>query len=860
MEEIQSHDLEILNSVEKENNILIKKTFGNKIDNVKLRNYSIQCQIDLDGYVIGFFNHGRELNHYDFLKSFFKLRFLTLNSVKLKKIDFLKELKNLNTLDLGENEIMNIECLKGNKELSSLYLGYNSISDLSVIRELKKLKILSLTHNNISNIIYLNDLTYLNELNLSTNNFIDISHLKNCTNLYSLNISYNRIQGIEYLIKLKNLEALDLRAINLTDLEFIKYLPNLNYIRFDGNHISNPQEKVYEQGLDAIRNYFKQLDEQGSDFLYEAKIILVGEPEAGKTTLMKKILDAEYQVPNNEEKETIGITVEKFPFKHPQKQDINITAHIWDFGGQNIQYTMHQFFFTPDSLYILLLHDRKENTDYDYWFNIIRVLGEGSPVIVVLNEVNKLGLPNFDFSTYKNRYNDLNMMKLEVDFSKNDGRLEVLMNYIKENICCLGGIGKTMPKQWIPIREEMESLSVKNHITYSDFIEICNKHKLTGQEDQKYLASTFHSLGVFLHFSNDSSLFNTIFTNPQWVVTALYTILKDKELQKNNGLFTKEKIFNLWGKEYTDIEKNELISLMLKDKFDLCYKIGNGTETENQYIFPQLISGEIPKEALEFKYTDCLRFRIGYNFMPKGIFSRLIVRLSDYIYKEKDKGIVWRKGVMLKYKDCKALLKEDINKQGGKVIDIAIWGDTFEKKEFLIIIKRELLSINATFNNLKIEELVPCICSECKVKETPYFYEYLLLKKYKDLGDEFIKCNENSQLEKVKVSVLLDGYEYYTKKFVELKSGNTYITINKGISSANKEINVSSSDEQSKNKINKLQLWTAIIGFITIVISLLLFIFKDIIFKKDEFQPRKGIINTEQQVKDTLVKDSAKQR
>ncbi|OQY02096.1 MAG: hypothetical protein B6I26_01855 [Desulfobacteraceae bacterium 4572_130] len=32
----------------------------------------------------------------------------------------------------------------------------------------------------------------------------------------------------------------------------------------------------------------------------------------------------------------------------------NFKAHIWDFGGQQIQYMLHQFFLTSDCLYVLM--------------------------------------------------------------------------------------------------------------------------------------------------------------------------------------------------------------------------------------------------------------------------------------------------------------------------------------------------------------------------------------------------------------------------------------------------------------------------------------------------------------------------
>ena len=57
-------------------------------------------------------------------------------------------------------------------------------------------------------------------------------------------------------------------------------------------------------------------NEQDYEYVFEAKLILVGEPEAGKTSLVKKLLDPESPL-NKEEPLTKGIDIMQwiFPYK-----------------------------------------------------------------------------------------------------------------------------------------------------------------------------------------------------------------------------------------------------------------------------------------------------------------------------------------------------------------------------------------------------------------------------------------------------------------------------------------------------------------------------------------------------------------
>jgi internalin A len=81
---------------------------------------------------------------------------------------------------------------------------------------------------------------------------------------------------------------------------------------------------------------------------------------------------------------THSIAIRELSLKCVRKE---VRARAWDFGGQEILHSTHQFFLTERSLYLLVLEPRTglAQRDAEYWLKLIETQASGSPVIVVLN-------------------------------------------------------------------------------------------------------------------------------------------------------------------------------------------------------------------------------------------------------------------------------------------------------------------------------------------------------------------------------------------------------------------------------------------------------------------------------------------
>ena len=707
------------------------------------------------------------------LKDLKKLTTLYLGHTKVTDVTTLKSLKKLTTLDLRNNNLTDVSTtLKDLKELTTLDLRNNNLTNVSILKDLKRLTTLDLRNNNLTNVSILKDLKGLTTLDLRNNNLTNVSTLKNLIGLTTLDLSHTKVTDISTLKNLIGLMTLDLSHTQVIDVSILKDLKHLRSINIQNSHVreipvclldhnldievnnayrpdcinltGNPIEipplDIVKQGKQAMRNYYAQITAQGGvEKLYEAKIIIVGEAGSGKTTLLKKLQDPTLGLPNTHS--TLGVEVKEGQvFEHPTDPNITLRANLWDFGGQEIQYQLHQYFITPDSLYILVADNRKQHTRWDYWLQIISLLGGACPVLVVLNHHDAYSeANNFPMEKCKTHFSTLTIDHRDIDFKQNDGRWAVLQQTICTTLATLPLVNKSVPKLWKPLREALVAARKKhNYIHIKDYFSLCPKG-LDTEEDRLAALNYFHCIGIVLHFSQDENLQDIVFLNPNWITQALYSALDGDNKDLKNGRFSKQWLFDFWSthtNQYTYDERGYLLRLMLKDNFDICYAID-----QQQYIVPLLLPDTKPNYTWEIRHN--LGFRIQYPFMPAGIITRLIVRMHELIQDQ----LAWLEGVILEHKDwqCQAqIIQQKDFKSGLMYIDIRVSGATLDHKKTLMShIRSHIDHIHKTsFQNMPCTELIVCNCDMCLDLDEPHYFSMDELQEYIAAGKLKIECRK----------------------------------------------------------------------------------------------------------------------
>ncbi|XGW00080.1 MAG: COR domain-containing protein [Leptolyngbya sp. BL-A-14] len=657
------------------------------------------------------------------------------------------QLTNLQSLSLSSNRLSTLpESLTQLTNLQSLDLNFNGLSTLpESIAQLTNLQSLNLSNNELNTLPEsIAQLTNLQSLNLSNNGLSTLPEsLTQLTNLQFLNLSFNGLSMLpESLAQLTNLQSLYLRFNELSTLpESIAQMESLKKLDLRGNpvpippEILGPKESYGGSGdLKTILNFYFQVhDPVETEPLYEAKLLIVGEGGAGKTSLAKKLEDEDYDL-DSQEKSTEGIEVIRWGFPLPNGQEFRV--NIWDFGGQEIYHATHQFFLTKRSLYALVADIRQENTDFYYWLNVVELLSDNSPVIIIKNEKQDRQCP-INERQLRGEFTNLKET-LTTNLQTRRG-LDDIKAAIQLYLSLLPHIGTPLPKIWVRVRSALENYAQHcNYITDEKYFELCRQNGFTDKPNMLQLSHYLHDLGVCLHFQDDDLLKKTIILKPEWGTTAVYKVLDTKKVKDNYGRFTRNDLTEIWSDdEYAEM-CGELLHLMMR--FKLCYEIRN---QPNHYISPQLLS--IDQPSYDWHTENNLILRYKYDFMPKGILTRLIVEMHRSIEQQ---TLVWKTGVVLSNKRARAEVIEYYHKG-----EITVRVSGSDKKGWLSIINHEFNKIHDSYERLQYDKLVPCNCTTCNGIQEPHTYPLeTLLKFWQDRRQ--IQCQKSYEM--VDVPRLID--------------------------------------------------------------------------------------------------------
>ncbi len=536
--------------------------------------------------------------------------------------------------------------------------------------------------------------------------------IKDLSSLRELRFTHNCLKTLPDDIGwLHQLKILDLSCNRLTVLPETLYQLSLKQLELDGNPgLQIPESLLKGRPEEILRYYFESRDEKGGPLL-ELKLLLVGSGKVGKTTLLKQLADEE---PDANESETHSIAIRKLTLRCNRGR---VRVHAWDFGGQEILHSTHQFFLTERSLYLLVLEPRMglAQRDAEYWLKLIETQGGRSPTIVVLNWSHE-------------RYWQVDKVKLLrkfpfiVDFIATDalfgkGIEELRRTILKTVEDRMQDVWLPFPGRWRKIKYAVAGMD-ENFFTYKRYAELCEKFGESDPAAQTDLAGILHALGLALYFGKDPRLHDTRVLNPRWVTGGVYAVIRASFVAENDGqlavrdmplvLQKAEEQKAIKASDYP-VETHRFI-LELMRAFQLCYAsevgkdelVGRASDKEElkpvRYLVPELLP-EFEPEMNEKWEKAPVHLRYRYEVLLPGLLPRFIVRTHPL----SDGAPHWRHGVVLRHAEAKALIRAESDRQELHVF--VQDGDAETQRVLVAMVRRELEMLHADMKIQPVEEL-----------------------------------------------------------------------------------------------------------------------------------------------------------
>ena len=506
-----------------------------------------------------------------------------------------------------------------------------------------------------------------------------------------------------------------------------------------------PPEILKQSGKEIISYILSQQSDAPKDYFNESKMVIVGQGHVGKSSILNRLIRHTY----TEIETTEGIDITSWVFR---KNGQSYKLNVWDFGGQEIYHSTHQFFLTERSLY-LLVWDALAEDEYgriDYWLKTIQSLADNSPIIIVVNKCDSdIGrIRRLDEDEYMERYPQIK--KIVYVSCKDNLGINGLRNSIKNLAITLPLMKTSWLSSWMNVRKKLEQTSKeRNFITYVEYLDIC-KIEGINVDEAKSLIKYLNDLGIVLYYHDDSLLKNLVILSSEWGTDAVYKVLDEQEqyLKGRNGILYYDDLSVIWSdtKLYPPERYPYLLNLM--KKFQLIFEVADST-----YLIAELLDNKAINLRHDFPYGETLSFRYEYDFIPAGIMTRFIVSASQYLETIDGVKQCWKKGAYLCFRTAFALVRLHDN-VAERYVEIKVSGSLpRDRQELLTLIRTNFENINNQFNQINIAERIPCICSpECK-----FLFDYKKLLFAERKGKQTIECHDT--FENVNIRKLLDGVE-----------------------------------------------------------------------------------------------------
>ncbi|HEY4423166.1 MAG TPA: COR domain-containing protein, partial [Pyrinomonadaceae bacterium] len=579
----------------------------------------------------------------------------------------------------------------------------------------------------------LGQLTQLQMLDLTSNQLTALPEsLGQLTQLQTLYLVSNQLTALpEWFGQLAQLQYLYLQYNELTELpETLVHLDHLEVLRLNDNPLNPELAAAYSEGLDAVKRYLRAKAE-AQVVLNEAKLILIGEGEVGKSCLLGALRNDRWE---EDRLTTHGIEIKSVKVTD-SASDTELTLNGWDFGGQRVYRPTHQLFFSVPAVYLVVWKPREgpQQGFVKEWIKLVKHREPDAKILVVATHGGpKERQPDID----RQEIWDLFGKDTVIDFFHVDSKplkdengtckgIDGLKDAIARVAASLPEVGRSVPKRWQEVREALKQTD-EAYLPLDQILAICVKHNMSEEEAQDFVRISHH-LGHLIHYGQDLRLKEMVILKPDWLATAVSFVLDDEDTRNKHGLVKFTRLSALWSdnervREFRYPAKVHPIFVALMERFDLSYRVAGsplGGQAEETSLIAQLVPDVRPQADIAREWPEQLHdgdeqqvqiCRIvdekGQSASAEGLFYQLIVRLHKFSLGRDNfnASVHWQRGLILDDDyNGRALLEHVGN-------DVRITVRAAYPGNLLAVLTHEVKWLVENFwEGLKCQVVVPCI-------------------------------------------------------------------------------------------------------------------------------------------------------
>lgn len=345
-----------------------------------------------------------------------------------------------------------------------------------------------------------------------------------------------------------------------------------------------------------------------------------------------------------------------------------ITIAIWDFGGQEVFYTLHHLFLTEYSVYLLMFDMRKILTKNErvranalkyisFWVNSVFLHAPDAPLLLagtfgdLITEkeqheavhmalCEQLGEQLISKVVHPGKSSSHGFAFFPIDNKERKG-IDPLRTKIESVVRKQDYVNVLVSVKWIQsldllISQQESWLSLATvRETVKDFLP-------PSWPEFEEMLKLFHELGIILHFTATAALSEVVILDPQWLIDSFSKVIFDadihtvqgiQELEKMNlvneaiilsreGIVTRDLLEFLWEKESVEFLLDLMRRLLL---------IGNWNfkDSDEQYLIPSMVASPLPKR-ISLEEGEGVRSEFVFEYLPNGVFERVVCMFVDY--------------------------------------------------------------------------------------------------------------------------------------------------------------------------------------------------------------------------------------